>query len=382
MKKKKLIIIIAIALLALIIAGVLVYIFVFKDRKKNKPTPKPNNVVTETITIKFETNCDEKIEDQKIKKGDTYQLPTIPRDGYKFLGWFIGDEEISDDHIYNEDTTITAKWEETKDDEETMKIIFDSKGGNKINSMNISCKDGVAIISNLPKPKKDFYEFMSWEDKHGKSILDGAKLTCTNELKLSAVWEYDGPVANTDPNANNKYFTVSFDSQGGSKVASVKVECGKTLKLPAEPTRDGYTFEKWIDLYETPILNDALLSCEDITLYARWTKKEYTCQYGFELKDKTKCVKLANPEYTCPTGFEYSEKAKTCYSFKGYLSGENTECQSGYVYKTATDLGNATSPGCYEIRSATKKCPDGYVLNSAYAETNRECALIKDATYE
>lgn len=40
-------------------------------------------------------------------------------------------------------------------------------------------------------------------------------------------------------------FTVTFDSQGGSTVPSQTVESGKTATEPAEPTKDGFTFEYW-----------------------------------------------------------------------------------------------------------------------------------------
>ena len=67
-------------------------------------------------------------------------------------------------------------------------------------------------------------------------------------------------------------FEVSFDSKGGSRVEPLKIECGKPLKLPANPTREGYNFVVWSDKNEVPILDGALLACEDIELIASWTK--------------------------------------------------------------------------------------------------------------
>ena len=65
-------------------------------------------------------------------------------------------------------------------------------------------------------------------------------------------------------------FTVTFDSDGGSAVAepTVKVEAGKTVAKPANPTREGFAFKYWAlngkeFNFETPITSD-------ITLKAVW----------------------------------------------------------------------------------------------------------------
>ena len=65
--------------------------------------------------------------------------------------------------------------------------------------------------------------------------------------------------------------TVKFDSNGGSKVNDIFVLKGNTLKLPKNPTRDGYTFKVWVDKNDVPIYDDALLS-EDTILKAIWEK--------------------------------------------------------------------------------------------------------------
>ena len=72
-------------------------------------------------------------------------------------------------------------------------------------------------------------------------------------------------------------FTVTFDSRGGTDVASVSNEMfGEPLEMPEPPTREGYTFTGWyrdencerlwnpdVDVVET-----------DMTLYAGWEKLE------------------------------------------------------------------------------------------------------------
>ena len=40
-------------------------------------------------------------------------------------------------------------------------------------------------------------------------------------------------------------FTVTFNTQGGSLIAAQKVNSGATVVKPANPTRNGYSFEGW-----------------------------------------------------------------------------------------------------------------------------------------
>ena len=42
-----------------------------------------------------------------------------------------------------------------------------------------------------------------------------------------------------------KKYTVSFDTDGGSKIASIRVKEGKKLTLPNDPTKKDYTFVEW-----------------------------------------------------------------------------------------------------------------------------------------
>ena len=65
-----------------------------------------------------------------------------------------------------------------------------------------------------------------------------------------------------------EYYTVAFDSNGGSAVASQKVEEGKTATRPVDPTRDGYTFAGWLLNGTAYEFNMAVSG--DLTLVADW----------------------------------------------------------------------------------------------------------------
>lgn len=138
---------------------------------------------------------------------------------------------------------------------------------------NNGTKDEIILVQinkTIDKDKikdKDLGEnFIGWfkviEVKDKKEILDEKKFDfktkIKKKLKLNAVYK-----------AEVKTITVKFDSRGGTKVDDLTLKAGEELKLPKNPTRNGYQFITWKDKNEVPIGNGALLA-EDITLYAYW----------------------------------------------------------------------------------------------------------------
>ena len=71
-------------------------------------------------------------------------------------------------------------------------------------------------------------------------------------------------------------FTVSFDTGGGSTVASQTVANTDKATKPSDPTRSGYTFENWyadskcVTVFEF----DKMPITADWTIYANWTLNE------------------------------------------------------------------------------------------------------------
>ena len=238
MSKKKKIIIAIIVALVLIGAAVTLF-FVLKDDKKGGNDPKPTQNVTK-ITITFDADGGEKIDDMEVEKGKSFQLPETKKEGYTFAGWYNGSALVTDDDTaeLKKNTLLTAKWEkeeETKADEKTLTVTFDSKGGSKVKDMTFKCSsDGAATLKNLPKPKKDSYEFRAWEDKFGKAILDGAKITCDGDkptLKLYAGWEYDGPTANPEPSPDTTVVKEkTYKCSEGYKLDENTKKCYKTAE--------------------------------------------------------------------------------------------------------------------------------------------------------
>lgn len=83
-------------------------------------------------------------------------------------------------------------------------------------------------------------------------------------------------------------YTVTFDVDGGSAVASQTIVEGKCATQPTAPTKTGYTFGGWNFEFDTPI-ND------DKTVYANWSINTYTINFSvsslaFKAVDSTTVV--------------------------------------------------------------------------------------------
>lgn len=67
-------------------------------------------------------------------------------------------------------------------------------------------------------------------------------------------------------------FTVTYNTNGGSEIASHKILQDRVLTKPADPTKDGFAFAGWYsDAELTSAYDFTAPVTQDITLYASWT---------------------------------------------------------------------------------------------------------------
>ena len=78
-------------------------------------TGTPSTPIAFTVT--FDTQCDIVIPSQQVVSGMKATKPTMPnRSGYKFDGWYVGDEMWSFiGYSVTENITLTAKWSPSDD---------------------------------------------------------------------------------------------------------------------------------------------------------------------------------------------------------------------------------------------------------------------------
>ena len=109
-------------------------------------------------------------------------------------------------------------------------------------------------------------------------------------------------------------YTVTFDSQGGSKVDSQTVSHGGTVTEPTAPTYKGYTFGGWYtEAGCTTEYDFTTAVTESLTLYAKW--KDVTCPTGEITVDDTVISKLS-PEIIEGKGQSITAGEKKELTFK------------------------------------------------------------------
>ncbi len=120
----------------------------------------------------------------------------------------------------------------------------------------------------------------------------------------------------------NQKFTITFNSNGGSEVASSSVEEGKTLTKPTDPTKEGYTFDNWYTDEECTLVYDFSSAVSSaFTLYARWltaNKATHTVTFDYDYYGaipSTRTLKVENDTAVSKISVDPTRKG---YVFSGW----------------------------------------------------------------
>ena len=184
-------------------------------------------------TITFDTAGGSDIAPITQDYGTAIVAPADPtREGYTFIGW----DKAIPATMPAENVTITAKWKVN-----SYTITFDTAGGSAV--APITQNYGTAITAPT-NPTREGYTFIGW-DKAIPTTMPAENVTIT------AQWEI------------NQY-TITFDTAGGSEIASITQDYGTAITAPSNPTREGYTFIGWDKAIP------ATMPAENITLKAKW----------------------------------------------------------------------------------------------------------------
>lgn len=73
--------------------------------------------------------------------------------------------------------------------------------------------------------------------------------------------------------SNNGKYTIVFDTDGGTSIPSIEVKNGEIVKMPENPTKEGYVFAGWVDK-KNNIVTSGIEFKEDLTIKALWISKE------------------------------------------------------------------------------------------------------------
>ena len=207
-------------------------------------TPEPN-VTPATVTYAYGA-LGGTYATQIVQAGEKAVKPDDPKvNGLTFGGWYT-DEDCTDGNEYNftapvtKGMTLTAKWTAN-----SYTITFDTNGGSAVAPIT---QDYGTTINAPAAPTKTGYTFMGWEPEIPATMP-------AEDLTVTAQWRI------------NRY-TVTFDTDGGSAVASITQDYGTAITAPADPTREGYTFIGWDKAIP------ATMPAGDMTITAKWKDSE------------------------------------------------------------------------------------------------------------
>ncbi|MBO5312338.1 MAG: leucine-rich repeat protein, partial [Clostridia bacterium] len=167
----------------------------------------------------------------------------------------------------------------------------------------------------------------------------------TNESNLG---NNENDPENDENNPTNEMVTVTFDTTGGSEIASVQVKKGENVEKPQDPQKPGYAFDGWyVDNEKWSFIGYTVT--KDITLTAKWKPATFTIEYIGDTEHNNRKTYTINDE------FELINGSKDYYEFFGWYEDES-------YTKPITKIEKGTY-GDLKIYAKTRHIPISFRLN-------------------
>jgi uncharacterized repeat protein (TIGR02543 family) len=218
-------------------------------------------------TVTFNSEGGSAVASQSVNYGSTATAPASPTlTGYAFAGWYADAGYATawnfSTNLVTGNVTIYAKWTINQ-----YTVTFNSEGGSAVASQSVNYGSTATAPAS---PTLTGYAFAGWYADAGYATAwNFSTNLVTGNVTIYAKWTI------------NQY-TVTFNSEGGSAVASQSVNYGSMATAPPDPTLTGYTFAGWYaDVGLTTAWNfSANLVTGDVTVYAKWTINQYTVTFN------------------------------------------------------------------------------------------------------
>ena len=271
-----------------------------------------------THTVTFDYGYENKADTLSVEHGSTVTKPAdLTREGYKFLGWYNGEEKYNFGTPVTGDLTLTAKWGKDYNAEfyllKNVNVIPLENGSTQYPASHYTAKDLTNMVGTITSTAfvnlgdgldvtdlNIAESFQSVQDVIEETPEVGYLKTLKGEIltaqgfvdsfdnydilwyvvkKAGGTYHVDGVVY--DKTAN--YKTLAYDANTTESVdvpSSMAYPLGTKVQVAAQPSRTGYTFTGWntqkdgkgtsYDAGADLILND------NTTLYAQWKKNTKT----------------------------------------------------------------------------------------------------------
>lgn len=206
------------------------------------------------------------------------------------------------------------------------KLTLDLDGG-KLNSGDEAVTYYlVGSKATLPEPSKTGYTFAGWEYKEEDPGDGGVIVMSANEQDNDPAPELTPAGTPIEINHDEEYiarwtvnqYTITFDTDGGTKIDPITQDYGTPVTRPANPTKSGYTFAGWNKTIPSA------MPAENMTITALWRSNtpdkdkddDYTLKYvtngGKVISSETKSRSWVKDYEDLPT------PTRSGYRFEGW----------------------------------------------------------------
>ena len=337
-----------------------------------------------TVTFEPGENATVTPTSKEVTYGGKYgTLPVPTKPGGKFLGWYNGEIQITEDNIVEitNDITLTARWEG-----EVYTLTVNLNGGTVENSATIApitgnygetitlptvtAPEGYTVTlnnnygENQTTTKKQTQRLEKWTTQGGSEITGTTYTFGEADDTITAVYvrepvtleapaertgyTFDGwyTEATSGTKVNNQYeptgntqlfahwiaekYTITFNPGNNATVDTTSKEVTYeekygTLPVPQKP---GYEFNGWYDGEKEITADDIVDITEDTTLTAKWLGAQFTVTFDYGEGQGTETTRIVRNEATYG---QLPEATREGYDFTGWFNDNGNKIESTTV---------------------------------------------------
>lgn len=294
--------------------------------------------------------------------------PATTKNNCEFLGWYetsnFEGKAVSFPYEPKKNIVLFARWNQK------YTIHFESNGGTAVSDFLGN------EIATAVTPFKEDYTFAGWylnADFSGKAV--SFPLSLNANITLYAKW--------------NKNYTVSFNSNGGTEISSIKT--GVLQELPFTE-KENYEFAGWF--ISSSLSGEKITApytvTQNITLYAKWLPTYLVTfeTYGGSEIASFRTRTIENVQEPEKPGFTFikwclDSSLNTTAIFPLTITKDTTlyaDYKQNYTVTFETNGGSAINPvSCYFIKTSPETTKADKTLGGWYLDS--ECTEEKKVTF-